>query len=379
MKISILCSDLSGNSFGRAYLLASILKRRYEIEIVGFSLFRQGREIWGPCDTNEFDVKALRGSSGLGTYLSAIKNIEGRITGDVLYAMKPRMSSFGIALLKKLSNNLPLVLDNDDWEVGFTLTNTKIKVQYLVNVWDINSFWYLKVMEKLIPFADQVTTSSTFLQRKFGGVIVPHGRDTSSFDPKRFDRFKIRYQWKIGDDEDVLMFLGSPVVYKGLEDLVNAVNILNRDNIRLFIVGMDFNYKYVKRLMKIAGSHVTFIGQQPFQEIPKFISMADVIVIPQSNNPACRGQMPAKLYDAMAMAKPIIASKISDIPNVLKGCGYLFEPGDVKGLVEKINYVLDNKEEAIEKGKLAREKCIKNYSWDAIEKVLIKVFARYEN
>ena len=43
MKISILTPDLSHNCLGRAYLLAKILQRRYEVEIVG-PMFGEG--IW---------------------------------------------------------------------------------------------------------------------------------------------------------------------------------------------------------------------------------------------------------------------------------------------------------------------------------------------
>lgn len=45
MKISILTPDLSHNCLGRAYLIAKILQRHYEVEIVG-PIFGDG--IWRP-------------------------------------------------------------------------------------------------------------------------------------------------------------------------------------------------------------------------------------------------------------------------------------------------------------------------------------------
>jgi len=40
--------------------------------------------------------------------------------------------------------------------------------------------------------------------------------------------------------------------------------------------------------------------------------MGDVVIIPQRENFATLGQMPAKVFDAMAMAKPTIATNVSD-------------------------------------------------------------------
>lgn len=80
----------------------------------------------------------------------------------------------------------------------------------------------------------------------------------------------------------------------------------------------------------------------------------------------------------MAMAKPIIATSVSDIPQILDGCGWIVESGDSQQLVETINYVLNHPVIAEEMGKKARKKCVKYYSYDAMEKILIPIFNRLE-
>jgi len=47
-------------------------------------------------------------------------------------------------------------------------------------------------------------------------------------------------------------------------------------------------------------------------------------------------------------------------------------------LAEKIQYVLNNPEEAEEMGNKARQKCVEKYSWDAMEEILLKVFRMYK-
>lgn len=81
---------------------------------------------------------------------------------------------------------------------------------------------------------------------------------------------------------------------------------------------------------------------------------------------------------AMAMAKPIIATIVSDLPEILDGCGWIVEPENPEQLAEIIQYVFNHPAEVEEMGWKARERCIEKYSWDAMEKVLVGVFKKYE-
>lgn len=87
----------------------------------------------------------------------------------------------------------------------------------------------------------------------------------------------------------------------------------------------------------------------------EFQSITDLVVIPQAERAASHGQVPAKIFDAMAMPKPIIATNVSDIPEILDGCGWIVEPENPRQLAETIQYVFDHPAEAKQKGKrLAR-------------------------
>ncbi len=116
MKISVLTPSMSSNCLGRAYLLAKILQRRYEVEIVGLVL---GSGIWGPiADLDDVKLRFVKVGKAPISYWQ-LKKLLGEVTGDIVYASKPLFTSFGIGLLKKLSDKKPLILDIDDWERGF--------------------------------------------------------------------------------------------------------------------------------------------------------------------------------------------------------------------------------------------------------------------
>jgi glycosyltransferase involved in cell wall biosynthesis len=79
------------------------------------------------------------------------------------------------------------------------------------------------------------------------------------------------------------------------------------------------------------------------------------------------------------MAKPIIATNVSDIPEISDGCGWIVEPENSRQLAKRIQYVFDYPVEAKEKGKRAREKCKREYSWEMMEKKFDCNFRKIQN
>jgi glycosyltransferase involved in cell wall biosynthesis len=112
---------------------------------------------------------------------------------------------------------------------------------------------------------------------------------------------------------------------------------------------------------------------QPFERVPEFITAADVVAVPQRETHASRAQMPAKLFDAMAMARPVVATAVSDIPYALEGCGWVVDAGEPARLAEALAEVIDDPAEAQARGESARRRCIKEFSWDAMERALAEV------
>ena len=86
----------------------------------------------------------------------------------------------------------------------------------------------------------------------------------------------------------------------------------------------------------------------------------------------------AKIFDAMAMAKPIIATDVADLPLILEGCGIIVPAGDITSLAKEIDRVFSNPVVAAELGQNAREKCIAEYSWDVMEKSLVTIFDKFK-
>ena len=142
------------------------------------------------------------------------------------------------------------------------------------------------------------------------------------------------------------MFLGTPRPHKGIDDLLDAFKKIKTIDLRLVIIGVENQREFLNKVDPSIRDRVTVLSKTPFDKLPEYLSAADIIVIPQRLTSDSIGQIPARLFDAMAMGKPIVATRISDIPEVLGGCGYLVDPNDPSQLAVLFNILLDHPDEA---------------------------------
>ena len=363
MKVSVLCFDVSSNSYGRAWLLAKALSKFYDVEIVGPS--RKG-EIWTPMEQMDIPVQKFNWKR-YPAFSQIKKNILEAIDGDVILASKLMPTSFGIGLQKKKSSGKPLIVDIDDWELGFFYHSGFFgRISRFFNFSNPNGLPYVWRMERLVSQADAISVSNRFLQNKFGGALLPHCRDTSVLDPLKFNPGEIKKNIGLAGKK-VLMFLGTPRPHKGIDDLLIALKQIKNPDLCAVIIGIDNQQAFMKEVDESVRDRVVVLPKIYFDKLPEYLSAADILVIPQRLTSDSVGQMPAKLYDAMAMAKPIIATRISDIPETLDDYGYLIDPGEPTKLAEAIQYILNHPDEAFNKGKAARERCQRMYDIKILE------------
>jgi glycosyltransferase involved in cell wall biosynthesis len=364
VKICLLCFDISNNSLGRATLLASALTTRHEVKIIGAS---KNGDIWYPMRDIDIPIQIYPWSR-YPSFISTIRKMLREMDADIYIACKLRPTSFGIALLKKWFSGKPVMVDIDDWEAGFYYHSGFWGcVGRFLNFSNPNGLPYTWLMEKVVGFADSIIVSNKFLQNRFTGHIVHHCRDTTVLNPDNFDSQEVKKSLGL-ENNRVIMFMGTPRAHKGIDDLIKAVDSLNHSNIRLVFIGAEPSFDPVRN--SSTQEKVIVLPKILFKELPKHLSAADILVVPQRDTTDTQGQIPAKLFDAMAMAKPVITTSVSDIPEVLGGHGYLVEPGNPEELARTLQHVLDHPEEAKERGLRARERCIELYDLKVMEEKL---------
>ncbi|KAF3884676.1 MULTISPECIES: glycosyltransferase family 4 protein [Nostocales] len=387
-KVSILVSDLSSAGAGRwggavrSFLLAQALQKlQYQVEILGFDF---GSEP-GTNPQSEIPVYKLT-AHNYPKFLGEASQLLKKVDGDIIYAMRPKTTTFGLSMLKKLSSQRPIILDIDDWELswygGEKWQYHPSPKQFARDLFKQNGAlrnpdhpFYLKWMENMVGRADAVTIHTQFLKAKFGGVYVPNGKDTNLFNPEKYNAEESRARYGLSKYR-ILMFPGAPRPYKGVEDVLMALDILNEPDLRLVIVGGSPYDDYDSQLIERWGRWIIQLPKSPPTAMPEIVSAAHVIVVPQRNTPAALAQFPLKITDGMSMAKPILATRVGDIPEILGDTGYLVDPSCPEQVADKIQWIFNHLEEAQEKGKLARKKCVDFYSIDAMAGILSQMLQK---
>ena len=102
--------------------------------------------------------------------------------------------------------------------------------------------------------------------------------------------------------------------------------------------------------------------------------MADVAVALIPDNPYGRCKSPLKIYEAMAMGLPLVASKVGQAAEVLPGCGVLIPSGDSRALAEAISRLLDDLEEARRLGQAARARAAERHSWKGLAEIFLQLY-----
>src|SRR5207247_3282703 len=86
--------------------------------------------------------------------------------------------------------------------------------------------------ERLRRAADGITVASRFLQERFGGALLPHVRDTDAWKPGGADAAGPRRRLGVRG-EKLVMFLGTPRGYEGVDDMPGAMAGLGRGDVVL--------------------------------------------------------------------------------------------------------------------------------------------------
>lgn len=381
-KISVLAPDLSGGGGTRVYLVAKVLQRLgYDVKVFGF-LF--GENLY-PQPPANIPVTYVNGCNYPQVFSSGF-NLLKEIDGDILYAIKPRPTSFGVALLKRLQTKAPVILDIDDWELswfGGDDWNYQPNIQQLLRdlikpdgaLRNPEHPIYLKWSEKLIEQADGITINNRFLEYRYGGTFLPNGKDTDLFNPEKFDLQSSREKYGLSDYR-VLMFPGTVRPHKGVEDVLMALEQLNQPDLRLVLVGgREIGDGYLESLISKWGKWIVKLPPQPLDNMPEVVAAAHIVVVPQREEKTAIAQFPIKLTDGMAMAKPIIATKVGDIPEILGDKGFLVDAQAPNQIAMKIQEIFNDEDKANSQGLELRQRCIDNYSLEKMATILEQVIS----
>jgi glycosyltransferase involved in cell wall biosynthesis len=200
-------------------------------------------------------------------------------------------------------------------------------------------------------------------------VVNPNGADPETFNPgvRKKDLRSIHNL----NNKMLVGFAGSLYQWHGLETLVGCVKKVTSRNsaVHFIIFGDGYLRNKLEEMAEKDGiaNFITFTGLVAKEEMPAHLNVCDMLVSPHRN--MADGQTffgsPVKIFEYMAMGKPIVASEVGQLGEILQDGvnALLVPPNDPEKLGEAILKLASNPDLRESLGKKARRDLLAKYTW----------------
>lgn len=118
----------------------------------------------------------------------------------------------------------------------------------------------------------------------------------------------------------IILYIGAHGISQGLSSIVDTAKILENENkIHFLFVGEGADKEnIVNKASALNLKNITFLKGQPKEKVIDFYSIMDIGLVPLRNIPLFKTFIPSKMFEMLAMKKPIVASVEGEAASILK-------------------------------------------------------------
>ena len=208
--------------------------------------------------------------------------------------------------------------------------------------------------------------------------IVENGVETDLFRPDPA-ALEVRKQLKL-EDRFLICYIGTMGNAHGLETLVAAAEELQTalPNPMFLLIGEGAEKERIVELAAARGlSNIQFLGQQPRERIPAYVSSADLCLVMLKKTELFKTVIPTKLLEYMACERPVIVAVDGQARQIVEeaSAGVFVEPEDSKALVKAILDLVGDPERRRQMGTSGRQYIVNKCSREKTARDYIAVLA----
>lgn len=248
------------------------------------------------------------------------------------------------------------------------------KVPFLVTIHDPWNRAYGKKLHAKIY--NHIITVSEFLRQRFIHDFgfgpervhtIYNGADQNRYNSANYNEEQtapLRKTFGINPGERVVTLMARLYKSKGQQYLIEAAALLKQQKIggiKFLLVGDGPHESLLKAMVRELGLDDNFIFAGYRQDIPEIIALSDIVV-----RPSLMEGLPINVIEAMLMAKPVIASKIAGVPEMIEQGinGFMIEVGDVGALAGYLSLLLNDAEKLTQIGQAAQKTALEKFTID---------------
>ncbi|MBN2113581.1 MAG: glycosyltransferase family 4 protein [Acidimicrobiia bacterium] len=200
------------------------------------------------------------------------------------------------------------------------------------------------------------------------------------------ERIEVQQGWDLRErlgiptDRRILLYQGSIQEFRGIEEAIEAVTLLER--CVLVVIGYGYHRPTLEEMVRRRGlqDRVYFFGPIPNDELLYYTASADVgLCVIRGQSLSYRWSMPNKLFEYMMAGIPIVASDFEEMGRVVReeGVGTVCDPDSPADIAAAVRAIVDDPE-AEARFRAATRVAIGRYNWDEEEKRLLALYRRLE-
>ncbi len=201
--------------------------------------------------------------------------------------------------------------------------------------------------------------------------VIKNGVNSEIFYP--MNKFACRKKMGLNTDCFYFCFVGTLLPWQGLDVALVAFSDFMRKEgnpeVKLLIVGEGPLKDKLKRKAKALNieKSVLFLGNVSYYDVPLYINSSDVCIAPFTSwRNTGIGLSPLKLYEYLSCGKPVIASAIPGVMELIRelDAGVIVQPDDISALCNAFREIFKNSSEYETKATFFHNKIYLNHSWD---------------
>lgn len=264
-------------------------------------------------------------------------------------------------------------------EIVFIFKILGHKVFFDAHYWPEKKHRYFKCLLRKVDgiICNSNGTAEVFKNNGFKNILVaPNGVELKDFVTKK-NNVELREELGLPKNKEIIMYIGHLYEWKGVKTILKTAKLMgNLEEILFMIVGGTINdlAKYRKIISEEKITNIVFIGHKDRKSVSKYLLAADVLLLPNApvGNESKYYTSPIKMFEYMASARPIIASDLPSIKEVLDDNNCIFfEAGNHEDLKAKISLSLSDHELSARISKQARID-VEQYSWGNRAKKIVE-------
>lgn len=271
-------------------------------------------------------------------------------------------------LLRHFHSLKNIIFFSHDHMPLFFLSFFAPNIFYDIHDFPTKNIFYRRVLKKSTGISVQTNWKIEELNRHFNIpnskiIYWPNGTDVDYF-AQSINRDFARQKLFLDLNKNIIIYTGHLYNWKGVDILAESAKQFDKNILFVFVGGTEKDVKRFRNKNKEI-KNIIIIGHRPHEEILFWLKSADVLILPNTAKEDISKfyTSPMKLFEYMASGRPIIASRVPSITEILTDKNaVLVEPDNPDALAEGIKFLLDNPKIAFHLAKLAQEKS-RQYTW----------------